>query len=76
MALRLGRSKLWRDLTLDQLRFFAARLAIPEGLTIRAAQETVARFRELWPDHAEAFELPSATKRVIDQYVAALPIAN
>lgn len=76
MALRLGRSKRWRDLTLEQVRWFAAHSSIPERLAVKVAKETVAAFRAVWPAHAKDFDVPVATKRAIDEHVAALPLAR
>lgn len=76
MALRLGRSKRWRDLTLDQIRHFAARSSIPEGLAVEAATETVTRFRQSWPAEAPHLGLPASTTTIIDRHLASLPIAK
>ena len=76
MALRLGRSKRWRDLSLEQVRHFAARSSIPERLAVQAATETVARFRELWPTEAIQLGLPATAGETIDRHLATLPIAH
>ena len=76
MALKLGRSKRWRDLTLDQIRWFAAHAAIPEGLAIKAVAETVVRFRAIWSAEAAHVGLADADRRAIDRHVASLPITR
>ena len=76
MALRLGRSKRWRDLSLEQIRHFAARSSVPERLAVRAATETVARFRELWPTEAIHLGLPATTLEIINRHLVSLPIAH
>ena len=74
MALKLGRSKRWRDLTLDQIRWFAAHAAIPERLAVQVVAETVVRFRGIWAAEAAHVGLPNAARRAIDRHVASLPI--
>lgn len=76
MALRLGRSKRWRELTLEQVRYFAARSSIPERPAVEAATETVVRFRQLWPAEALHLGLPPSTTAIIDRHLASLPIAT
>ena len=76
MALRLGRSKRWRELSLEQVRHFAARASIPERLAVEAATETVARFREIWPAEATQHGLQATATEIIDGHLASLPIAH
>ena len=76
MALRLGRSKRWRELSLEQIRHFAARAFIPERLAVEAATETVARFREIWPAEATQHGLQATATEIIDGHLASLPIAH
>ena len=52
MALKLGRSKRWREVTLDQIRYFAAHAGIPERPAVQAVTETVVRFRAIWSAQA------------------------
>ena len=76
MALRLGRSKRWRELSLEQVRHFAARASLPERLAVEAATETVARFREIWPAEATQHGLQATATEIIDGHLASLPIAH
>ncbi len=76
MALRLGRSKRWRDLTLDQIRWFAARSGIPERLAVRVVTETVGRFQDIWSAESGHLGLPAAGRKAIDRHLALLPIAQ
>ena len=74
MALKLGRSKRWREVTLDQIRYFAAHAAIPERLTVQAVADTVMRFRAVWSAEAAHVGLADADRKTIDRHVASLPI--
>ena len=76
MALKLGRSKRWREVTLDQIRHFAAHATIPERLAVQAVAETVMRFRATWSAEATHVGLPNAARIAIDRHVASLPITR
>jgi len=76
VALKLGRSKRWRDATLDQIRYFAAHAAIPERLAVQAVAETVMRFRAAWSAEAAHVGLPNAARIAIDRHVSSLPITR
>ena len=76
MALRLGRSRRWRDLTLDQIRWFAARSAIPERLAVGVVTETVARFRDIWSAESRHLGLSAAGTKAIDRHIDLLPVAH
>ena len=76
MARRFGRSLRWRDLTFDQIRWFAARSAIPERLAVRVVAETVACFRDIWSAESRHIGLPDAGTKAIDRHIASLPIAH
>ena len=76
MALKLGRSKRWRDLTLDQIRWFAAHAAIPERLAVQVVAETVMCFRAIWSAEAAHVGLADSARIAIDRHVASLPIIH
>lgn len=48
MALTLGRSKAMTELSLDQLRYLAAKARLPEKLVLDAAKGTVVQFMDVW----------------------------
>jgi serine/threonine-protein kinase HipA len=48
MALTLGRSKAMTELSLDQLRYLAAKARLPEKLVLDTAKDTVVRFMDAW----------------------------
>jgi len=50
MALKLGKTKKMTDLTVDQLKYFAGKAALPETLVVGSAQETIEAFKTFWED--------------------------
>ena len=62
-ALKYARTRKMAELSIDELRYMAAKARIPEKLVVSTALETVDRFRSVW--QAEKANLPLATN-VID----------
>lgn len=62
-ALNYARTRKMAELSIDELRYMAAKARIPEKLVVSTALETVDRFRSVW--QTEKANLPLA-KNVID----------
>jgi serine/threonine-protein kinase HipA len=58
-AIKYARTKRMRELSLDELRYLAAKARLPEKLVVDAAAETVTRFRDEW-QAAKKGDLPVA----------------
>ncbi len=74
MALKFGHSKRWADLSLDEVRYFAAKARLPEKIVLDAATETVKRFREAWHDEKNHLPLTSNAIRTIEAHVDSIPL--
>jgi serine/threonine-protein kinase HipA len=75
-ALKYARTRRMRELSLDELRYLAAKARLPEKLVVDAASETVSRFRDAWA--AAKADLPLAAEVVgaIEEHVAGLTLAT
>jgi len=76
MALNFGRSKLWADLSMDELRYFAGKAKLPETIVLNTAIETVALFFENWNTEKKHLPLPADTIRIIEKHAAAIPLVR
>ena len=76
MALNLGRSKKWADLSLDELRYFAGKAELPETLVLDTAVETVALFHEKWNKEKKHLPLTTDTLRIIEKHANAIPLVK
>jgi len=76
MALNLGRSKKWADLSLDELRYFAGKAELPETLVLDTAVETVALFQEKWNKEKKHLPLTTDTIRIIEKHANAIPLVR
>lgn len=76
MALRFGRSRLMRDLGLDELAYLAAKAGAPDTLVRQAALETVDRFRDVWSRIQADLTAPTAVVQEIERLLATVPIAS
>ena len=74
-ALNVSRSKRFDEFGLDELAHLAAKAQVSEPVVLRTAQETVARFREVWG--AESANLPIAAdvRAAIDRQLEKVPLA-
>jgi serine/threonine-protein kinase HipA len=76
MALNLGRSKKWADLSLDELRYFAGKAELPETLVLNTAVETAALFHEKWNKEKKHLPLTADTIRIIEKHANAIPLVR
>jgi len=74
-ALKVSRTRRFDEFDLDELAHLAAKAQVSQPVVLRAAQETAARFCELWD--AESAHLPIAAdvRAAIDRQLATVPLA-
>jgi len=73
MALKLGDSKLFARVTIEQFERLAAKAGLPEKITLDAVRETVDTFRAVW-DGLEFEALDESTRGVIDAHLEKIPL--
>lgn len=74
-ALKVVRSKLWKDFDKDELRQMAHRAGLPEHLVLRTARDTVARFREVWANDKSHLPLRDDVIAAVETQLQSVPLA-
>jgi serine/threonine-protein kinase HipA len=75
MALNLGRSKRWADLSIDELSYFAAKARLPEKIILDTARTTVQTFHEIWNKEKSSL-LSSDSVQIIDKHIRSIPLVK
>lgn len=75
-ALTFSRTKRFDEFSTDELEHFASKTMLPRNLVLSTAQETVARFHELWPQEKKNLPLSAAVAKAIDDHLLKIPIAR
>lgn len=75
-GLKVSRSKYYKDLTRDELMHMADRASIPERVVLDAADETVQRFRELWPQERSNLPLSHDVIEAVERQLNLVPLAG
>jgi serine/threonine-protein kinase HipA len=73
-ALRYVKTKKMTEFSVDELKRLAAKALLPEKPVLDAAAETVARFREIWPQEQHHFALDAKVISAVDDHLARVPI--
>ncbi len=76
MALNLGRSKRWVDLSLDELAYFAAKARLPETLVLDTARETVQTFHRVWNKERLNLPLTKDWIAIIEEHIRSIPLTH
>jgi serine/threonine-protein kinase HipA len=76
MALNFGHSKLWKDLSLSEVMYFANKAKLPEMVVVEAARETVRRFRDVWKREKKHLPLDAHTVREIERHAVRIPLVK
>ena len=76
MALSLGGTRNWADVSIDLFRRFAAKAGVPEGLVVDAAQETASRLVEAWEHHDVVGRLPEALRARVAEHIRTVPLST
>lgn len=75
-AIKYARTKRMRELSLDELRYLAAKARLPEKLVVDAATQTVARFRDEWPEAKKALPVARPVADAIDAHLKDLALIS
>ncbi|RUV21085.1 HipA domain-containing protein [Mesorhizobium sp. M7A.F.Ca.MR.245.00.0.0] len=73
-AIKYARTKRMRELSLDELRYLAAKAHLPEKLVVDTARETVTRFRNEWPEAKKTLPAARAVADAIDTHLQNLAL--
>jgi serine/threonine-protein kinase HipA len=76
MALNFGHSKRWMDVTIAELKYFAARAGLPERLVLDSARNVIHRFHEVWTQEKEHLPLTRHVRDVIEQHLKTIPLID
>ncbi len=75
-AIKYARTKRMRELSLDELRYLAAKARLSEKLVVDTAKETVFRFRDEWPEAKKALPIARPVADAIDAYLKDLTLIS
>jgi serine/threonine-protein kinase HipA len=64
----------FRRVDLALIERFAERAGLPVRLVVRAARETTAAVRDLWPSHEPLRALPAPVRSALDAHLVAVPL--
>ncbi len=76
MALKYIRTKQMAELSVDELRYMAAKAQLPETPVLNAARETVQAFLDTWPARKKDLPLYDETAEVIDKHVQSITLVE
>lgn len=75
MALNVGRTKKFSEITEDELAYLAAKAKLPQKAVLDTTAETVTRFLDTWHREKRALNLPKSTIMAIDNHIKRVPLA-
>lgn len=75
-ALKVSRSKKFREFTMDELSHLAAKARLPEKLVLDTASETVELFHQKWQSEKSNLPLTRRVIKAIEQHTKDIPLAN
>jgi serine/threonine-protein kinase HipA len=75
-ALKFSRTKLYKELTLDELAHMANRARLPEQPILVTAKETVRRFREVWRQERANLPLSKEVISAVERQLKLVPLAS
>lgn len=73
-ALRYVKTKKMTEFSVDELKRLAAKALLPEKPVLDAAAETVARFREIWPQEKRHLTLDAKVIATVEEHLERVPI--
>lgn len=74
LALSLGRTKAWNAVTFDHLERVARHAKVPRGVVRQAANEMVARMRDVWPKLRGDLDVPRHIAETVSTQIAVVPL--
>jgi len=75
MALTVGRTKKFLEITKDDFAYLAAKAKLPQQSVLVTVSDTVARFLDIWHREKRALDLPASTITAIDNHLKRAPLA-
>lgn len=74
LALSLGVTKDFSEVTLERFRRMAEKAELPVRLVVETARATATRIRDVWPSHEPVRALRQATRDAIETHMATVPL--
>jgi serine/threonine-protein kinase HipA len=75
-ALKYARTRKMAELSIDELRYMAAKARIPEKLIVSTALETVDRFQSVWEDEKMNLPLARNVVEAVDDHLVDLELTK
>lgn len=72
--MKISRARVFSAFSADELTHLAVKAAIPKAMALRAARETVQRFREIWAREAANLPMSADVRSAIDAHMRTVPI--
>lgn len=73
-ALRYVKTRKMSEFSVEELKRLAAKALLPEKPVLKAAAETVARFREIWPQEKQHLALDAKVIGTVEEHLERVPI--
>lgn len=73
-ALKLSRSRAFRDVTEDELRHLCTKALLPTHQVLETARDTAEATRTLWHSEKNHLPLPTSHKTAIDAHMSKIPL--
>jgi serine/threonine-protein kinase HipA len=73
-AIKYARTKRMSELSIDELRYLAAKAHLPEKLVVDTARETLARFQDTWLTATKDLPIPPNVAEAIDLHMRNLAL--
>jgi len=70
LALALGGTKVFSEVTIERFTRLAVKAGLPDRLVVRTARETAGKVRDLWPSHDPARALPRRLRDAVTKHMA------
>ncbi len=75
-AIKYARTRRMREFSIDELRYLVAKARLPQKLLVDVAVETVARFRDEWPDAKKTLPIARPVANAIDAHMKSLALIS
>lgn len=74
LALSLGDTREFAQVDFERITRFAEKAGLPTRIVVKAARETAAAIRDLWPTHEPARGLPERVRTAIAEHMSNVPL--
>lgn len=74
LALSLGDTKEFAEVSLERFRRFAERAGLPVRLVVNTARQTATKVRDLWRTHEPLQALPARVRTAIEEHMRTVPL--